>query len=585
MNETIDKYVSAQAHASYGTLLPGFWFCAAAILLFFTALTLFKFVKGKNKEQHKTEDPVQRTFWILLCMILYLAVIAVNIPHTAAGITAFVLLTAAAVVSGAGMMRGLYRGIVSAFVFIWLGFFCIAVPDITVVYKDFHAIDSFAVSQMLPVYAAGDILLMRVLFLEIIAGILTVFIFESCRKMIRESGMAEEETKKPSFISSVVQDHISDLKSKCMAAGIVVLLVFIPGLFSNTPAYLSKGSAALNNAFTDSVKQFLKDPSVRESEGFKQQFNDSYSKLSAFDKRAFDINLRGIKASDMTFFRLQSEAAYQQLLAMDELLHAVDVSDSESASLAGKYFDCTNVMMMTASSQALGEASNRSGNIFRKFQNIVVDTFRFYVSFIPLWVLALLFISGACVLMISVGKSGVRLPGQKEAAALLRKKDSRICLSRPQMILTVLLLLLSFGSAYAEYGNANAAREQSYESLVKTAFVDSAVPVMQIIAQDPASVQKNTEQLTACLEAQYNALETFRAFKDVDKNYTELHNTLSGQAGALQQTIKELRLSAASGSIDPQLKSSYFTADMNIMKESMNIIVMAAIDAVSNLLG
>lgn len=581
MERNLTELINSTAEDFFGSLFPGFWLTAAAILIF-TVCASFFFFRKAGKGKHKKDHLINSVIILIILMMTFLLLVTFQIRFDASGIISYIVMILLGILSVFGFFRGRLFSEITSIAFFWAGGIGLSVQDITDVYSDYKAFDSFAESQKTVMCVISDIKLMRCLFLELIIAVITVWIIGRFRKMFLEEEQDDSTVveKIEEKLKEKRREPLVDILKTVAAFVLVAAFLLVPEFIANPEAYLVTGSADINNRYIKCLNEYLDDGNVREDEDWKNEFIKNNSELTDLNTRPFDINIRAVRYNDLTFLSLHSDAAYQQLLASDNIFDAVNVKDQAGAETAGEYFNATNVMMMSALSESLTPEDN---SLIIKFYILAVDAFRFYTSLLPLWAWAVVFTAISVLLIllgIKKGKSAPFCDGSIKEKLLSRHISLKLSKGDIATVaVTSVLCAFILISGMATSGPVP--EEGSYNEATRDAFVETGAGIMQQITSASPD-----ERLTELLDSQDSAIDGFLSIgeDDIDDGFEDIHEQLSADAVNIKETVAEIRNAASAGEIPDELKKKYISEETEALKKSMIIIVHSAVSAISDLM-
>ena len=604
MEEALSSWATENARFAYSKLVPGFWFAAVTVLFFSLSLIMFSYCRGKKRPAEEANGFFTE-FAAIIIMLVWQAFLVFNIPDTTWGMVMLALSSVMAVVSVIYIIRGVIFGIILSFFDLWVSGIILSAYRIIGVCKDAAAIESFQASARIPVAVANDILLMGVLFTVLLLGMATAWLAGRystllCRK---KSDLAPEpeseaedtpasgktESATGFLISSAkagakdaISEGLGNLKKLVIVAVIAAALIVIPTYFSSSVNYFVRGSAQLNNSFVACINEFQKNPGIYENAEFTDRLKASYNELVQFNSRVIDVNTRVVRQADLYFFMLQSDASFQQMLTMRKMYDSAIAGDLESTQAAGNYFDYTNQLMTVALISAQENIAAGSNNLVMSSWYILLDAFRFYTSFIPLTVLAVIFAVLAAILFFLSVRSGEGFPFKPDNDIL--KPIDALRMPKVSWITLAAVLVLIVGVSAFRGQKPNHINEQDYPQMVSNAFYDSAKEAMQLLALTGRNVGERRWELSTALDRQAQAIDALQSIEAADEAYEAIHPAILEEAEELQGIIARLRTDLESGSIDADTLKEYIELETKLLSQVQNIVIWNTASVISDLL-
>ena len=223
-----------------------------------------------------------------------------------------------------------------------------------------------------------------------------------CSKELRDGGICgkcDSDGTTPASLGASLRSAIAEqgkakLKS-FIALAVVVIIAIVPVIVSGPLDYMVNGSAQVNNEFVEKVNEFKSDVSLADDPEWLASFDAAADELYQFDSRSFYIDPSRLDYNDLYAYIGYSEAAYDQMIAIEKMTEAVRAKDLDSLSGFAGAFDRANSSMLSALTGSMSILQSIKDNVFMSVENIIVDSLRFYLSFIDDMILIIVLLSAA----------------------------------------------------------------------------------------------------------------------------------------------------------------------------------------------
>lgn len=194
----------------------------------------------------------------------------------------------------------------------------------------------------------------------------------------------------------------SSYVSKAVAA-LLVGAVFLPLFLYNGTAVITASAAENSNAYVALFNEMYANHDLIKDESWLQSFDEASDALYQTDAQVFSVEPAKLDHSALYAFVNYSDAAYQQMITLEQIqtaVHSGDLSDIDR--LAALYNDTDQKMRKSLSDTVLLTRLTQ-GNIIQTLEYIVVDAVRFYLSYIPRGVLMIVTVFAAALALFAAG--------------------------------------------------------------------------------------------------------------------------------------------------------------------------------------
>lgn len=185
----------------------------------------------------------------------------------------------------------------------------------------------------------------------------------------------------------------SDQIKSALAALLVMAVVFIPVFHGDVVTRLVSGSADISNAFVEKLNAWSGNPALARDPDWLRSYDEASEALSGVNARIFDVNPDRISYTGLYSYVGYADASYLQMAVIQRINEAVHSPLPADAQTLGAYFNQT----MNLQQQAIVSGLGVETGYLQKVENLVVDSLRFYLSFIPVSVLTALLFAGGLI--------------------------------------------------------------------------------------------------------------------------------------------------------------------------------------------
>ena len=399
-----------------------------------------------------------------------------------------------------------------------------------------------------------------------------------CSRKLNKQGICPD-CGDNSFGKALKHEGAEALKSNGIKIGafvVIALFVLIPSLAGNLYKGLSSGVDQAVRNFETKTVEYINDPSVRQNETWSSEFTDLYNAVYDADLRIFDVYLRRIGQEDLKYYIQFGEQAFSRECLMENLWYAVKGDDVPLATELIIAVDSTRVEQENALKSVLGDALSMSESPVSTFVTMLTDGFRFYTSFIPLWLFgALLILASAGIYALArhtAKKQTVPVPafdtgaGTGVRTAYTPNERKAIFIA---VVAVILIFAVSAGIQMLKDRNAG----PDFGDSLRDAVMDKGTVVLTMLSDRDGL--DDGEFKEAC-EAQILALEELMKCEP---------------DGAVEETVLEdvpelidaLTALAENGAGDADSVSRYVSAQMKIMQTEVIYNIDAASDTISDM--
>lgn len=284
----------------------------------------------------------------------------------------------------------------------------------------------------------------------------------SCGTQLRKgycSQCATKEEKLNQIRESIIEltggSPNSIIKSTICAIIATAVLLF-PIFSTNLSGFLLNGTSQISNNYVLRFNELYKDNTLSKDEQWMQGFDDACDELYLADISAFSINPNRLNYNNLYLFIGYTEASYNQMIVLDRIRDTVH--SGTFAESCGKLAQCLNYTL-DAQERTLSDTLFLSialkNNILSSLENIIVDSVRFYISFLDrIWLCVGLFILSlaSCILSLILWRKRIALPDfihkeiddhtSNEPIASVYKKERRREFTVAASAVLIILLLL-----------------------------------------------------------------------------------------------------------------------------------------------
>lgn len=593
--EELSKFVSDNVHEYYSGLFAGGILLGIAFILMSAAIFAVIYYYDRLKEigddgEVKAPEKVSKTpHYIFIAVIIAFALaLAGNVRSGLTGIGLFIILEIAAFAVIYMLVTVRTLAPFAAAAYMWASWLYMSLSWIGAAVTDARRIDDYDISAKMPVFAAGNYLVLKALLLELVIAVATpvmiCYVLRFQRWVYANGGTARIDLE-PASLFDTPKETLEKLKKQLIALTLVIALVFVPLIFSSTTRYLSKGDTPANNAYIEYILQYKEDSSVTEDSDWAFGFIDAYNALEEVNLRVYNIDPRKVRYDDMMLFTDYSYAANYQLLAMKGQYESIMSGDRDAVDVYNDEFDYSNSLKQDALLGAFSRAVNGSDGLISKVVILLVSAFQFYTSFINLAALGitLIILSIIVIALCIVMKAGRKVPKEMSVSGFLAgsrekyiytppaKKEILIWTAAWAIVLTVLVVIPLIRSA--------GGREITYTEAVSNAVIDTAEPVFVTVTSASGSLSdtEKTEAIKA-IDDQIAAVDVLTGFKDVDSEYLVTHERVLVQAPVLKDTLAEMKGSIEDGKApERQMVQRYTALELKLMEDVKTIKINDAV--------
>ena len=408
-----------------------------------------------------------------------------------------------------------------------------------------------------------------------------------------------------------------------LSAVIILVLALSPVLFSKTWD-LSKGSAALNNAYVQNLQEFAGNRKLAQDDAWYEGCRRTYTDLYVKDCAWMKVAPQSVTHSDLVYFVLYSEASFRQIEAMEKIDRTVTLARLGETVTAEEIGELTAAFDSSVEEQNEAALTARryqmSGGILTKALNALTDGLRFWTQWAPMrYIAVLMMVAGLSAALSFLGsfyrETGIRTPFSREnlrqadvwLAGVLSKKGTK---ETPEehdefrkngrlavlygTALACLIMILSWSAARYLPADSSEAAEDEYRHLcgnvLTERFDETSVWISRLSSTSYTFTKEETAQIVACFSDQAEADGAYLAFADVEEEYaafdermdafcTEEKEIIAGLLDALEKGMKPDR--------DLLVRYAILRADryQDVMKEYLRQLIEDAGNSIADLAG
>ncbi len=515
-----------------------------------------------------------------------------------------------------GLLKWRRMGLAFAICAVWFGLLGKEASDVLAVVRDFREIAEYSTPGKIGVFAAARYLLGSTAALAALAATATVLLvaYYSKRRYLFVDGCGTQLLRAedcprcgapfvrdgdfcsacgahvPGHPHSVLRYGVLDKVKYCTACGaeadklfgqkcdrcprrkpenplskltqlcplLIALLLLAPSVFGNPSGYLTKGSAAANNAYVASVQEWRADPSVAKDGAWLARFEAEEQALFDVNGRVFLVLPQRLNYSGLRFYVQYLDASYKQMAVMQLASETIRSGDVDGTNALMRSFDRTIDMQTRAFQSAFSLLLGQ--DVLRAVYYMAVDGVRFYGSLLPAALLyGLLFAAAAAAFAVSLilrRKTADAAPFDRiaeraeEDEVYRARADARKKAGRKDRILSAAVALATvlaiFGSAFLT-ALPSAPAAHSYETGVNSA-VWNGLPLLIWLSQCETDPNDALEQRQSALGLVSGMEETasFLAAESSEKNSPE-EEPVRVAAAALSEPLREVRAALEDG--------------------------------------
>ena len=394
-----------------------------------------------------------------------------------------------------------------------------------------------------------------------------------CANCGKNMGDHEEcsDCGKPEFIGKTVKNAVKkSLGDEVKKYGTIALaaVVFLLPLLINDPLkYLTQGSAAVTNAYVDRLNEWHSDPSAAENASWLREYDEASAALYALNGRGFTVIPERLNYANEYIYIQYLDASYYQMAVMEKIDETVHRNDPAAFEGLGSYFNETMRMQQQALASGLSMIT-LGGNKLLAAENMVVDSFRFYTSFIPVIIrVILLFLAGTlslgCGLYLTWKApdpspfASVMLTGDntEEAAALQTKMKKAVKEERVITCLGILLAVVFLAVTAFIEARTQKAPEPTFASSMDQGFTDNAgflIGWLSSCSTDPADALSKKDLVLQVIDDKQEALHDLTdafipAVSEADEEMIQRRAEARKIAGEFRTALDKVRVSLEAG--------------------------------------
>lgn len=399
-----------------------------------------------------------------------------------------------------------------------------------------------------------------------------------CSAKLNKRGVCPE-CGNETFRKAMKQEAADVLKGygiKIAAFVIIALFILVPYLAGNLYKGLSSGVDQAVRNFETKTVEYINEPGVKQDESWRAGFTDSYNAVYDLDLRIFDVYLRRISQDDLKYYIRFGEQAFSRECLMENLWYAVKADDVPTATELIIAVDNTRTEQANALNEALSDALSLSDTPLSTFAMVLTNGFRFYTSFITLWLFGAALILAAAVVFLVSRRSAAKHPLPVPAFDTGEGTGVRTAYTaadRKQTLVAILIVILVFavtaGVGFLKDRNNGPDFAVSFENAV----MKTGGEVLSVLAdrEDP-----DPEALKDACRRQEEALAVLKQCEADGA----LEETILDMVPQLESALQEL---IESGAGDADAVSGYVTAQMQIMQMETVYNINTASDTIGDM--
>lgn len=613
INEILDGFIdSVFRHTLLYTIL-----CIAAALVFTAGAGLFVYARLRSKPAYlcvRTSRPAGQYLFAALVAALAVLRFADGSGALHRVLAAASALIGAAGIFGVLTRR--QSGAVLSLVSVWLSLPAGELPAVLGAIRDRSNIGAYAPASRVAVLAAGSYILSRTVVLALIASAITVvmiayftkrrYLFRSAQlhyfsgiavcpdcgapacsegrfcpvcgtdlEGLPRSGLKWEPLDEAKFctecgarlddgghcracekgaplsgtLKSSIGDALKDtLKSKLIYLVVPVLLL-LPIFLGNGPGFIPKGSAAVHNAYVARFNEWYDDPAIAENETWLASYEEAADALYRVNGRVLDLNPDRLGYTDLYVYLQYSEASFSQMAVLERIDRAVHEADPSEKDTLSALFNETADLQQRALAGGLGLISSARN----KLKNLVVDSCRFYLSWIPHAVTVIvLFVLGAAALIagavlcarrkggspFTVAALSANVTAEQKRAAEQRHRTYRRRERTAMLIGTAIALLaigVGFGVSYAK----NVRTGPTAEDALHTALIEDGASVIAWLSEcqtDPQNALAHRSGVIRTIDGCTAGLDRIQTDPEIGPAFSDVIDPLLNELSELKKT-------------------------------------------------
>ena len=628
----------------------GLALCTLGISLFVRARLLFK-------AGYLRRSKILKFHYGLMAMLVLLLILQACHNYGRFGTAFLILSLLFVLLSIFGLITFRKFGVAAAIISLWLTLPLREIPEIILLVQDYQNLSEFSIPGKLGIYTFDVMEAGRFLSLALIAAVLTVivaayytkrrYLFRSSAALFKNAAICpkcgapivkaghfcaycgadisgrgvselqweplEDDTcctncgkelndlgicdfcGQSGYFNAVVKDVKKDAKNVLLKIGAIVLsvvLVFIPLLISDPLNYLTKGSAEITNTYIDKLNAWAEDPALAKDSTWLAEYDAASDALYECNGRCFTILPSRLNYTETYAYIQYLDASYYQMAVLEEMDEIVHTKGPEDFNGLGSYFMKTIDMQQQALTGSL-KLILGDGNLLISVETIVLDTLRYWLSFVPMlvWIILLfalggLALAGAVFLMLKAPDISpfkkLALNMDDSATRAAQEKERRAAAKKDRIItlIAVAIVVAFFVGDYLIESNIqkNKAPEWSFSSARDQGFTQTTVDLLPWLSEcrtDPDAALLKKDEALKTIQASKEALDylTERAIPEAesytldDVNVTKIAKELTPwlnkisaglESGQLpnQETITEtIRLLNEGTQYDQKLKA------------------------------
>ena len=337
---------------------------------------------------------------------------------------------------------------------------------------------------------------------------------------------------------------------------LVAVFVFLPVLRGDSIKKLTRGDLQINDAYVAKLNEWSKAPELAEDEAWLAGYDDAAAALSRLNAGLFDANPDRMSYSEIYGYVQYVEATYKQMAVVQKLNEAVHASDVSAVSDLGAYYNASLKLQQQALVQQLRLTVSTSG--IQAGQNMVLDSLRFYLSFIPAWALVVGFALLGVVLLLT----GVVLllrrrdasPFLQESVAAVSTEEARIRAEKRRALLKeerkvtalgILGAVLILGVSFAISSVVTAKSAPEVEVSMHSAFTSNGAALTEWIANcaaDPEKARADADEAARVMENTVSALDAILSSGDAEAEVVAVAEPLRAVLSDVRADLHEGKL-------------------------------------------
>jgi len=328
---------------------------------------------------------------------------------------------------------------------------------------------------------------------------------------------------------------------------LVAVIVFVPIIKGGLNDIVS-GSAQISNTYVEKYSEWKKDPSVAENPKWLLAYDEASNELYNVNARSFDVNPDRLNYKDLYSFINYFEASYLQMAVLQTANDAVHSGNTEEADKLASYLNET----LNRQEQALVLGLSLKVPMLKSAENIILDSGRFYLSYVPWTYIAavllsfglLSFAAAVFLLLRNSGdifktKAVVGIP-ESERIAIEGRYKAVIKKERITALIGVALVLLIVGASVTVSAVKQSVVSPSYEACVHTVYTENGSDLLIWLSEcrtNPENAEANAEKISVIVEDSIEKLELIIRNPDADADVVNVSQQLLKSMESIKRCI------------------------------------------------